>query len=222
MTSLERIGPAAVDTLVGFGWLSAWLLGLSVGLTACTAVCLPYLGTWALGRGQGGRAAAWDTAAFAAGKVTAYGVLGAAAGLLGERLLGLLRGDIGHWLIGLSAIGAGVWLLLPRGSRRHCGRLRGERASPFMMGFALSFTPCAPLAALLAAGAAAGDALQGGVYGLLFGLGAALTPLFVVIPLLGTLGRRLQQERPWLGVWLLRLGGTVLMLIGLRRVLTVL
>jgi cytochrome c-type biogenesis protein len=222
MIPIESIEPATVVTLAGFGWLSAWLLGLSVGLTTCTAVCLPYLGTWALGQGQGGRAAAWDTAAFAAGKVAAYGVLGAGAGLLGEQLLALLKGDIGHWLIGLTAVGAGVWLLVPRTPHRRCGMARGERASPFLMGFALSFTPCAPLAALLAASAGAGDVLQGGAYGLLFGLGAALTPLFVVIPLLGTFGKKLQQERPWLGPWLLRLGGLVLLLIGLRRLLTVL
>jgi len=217
MTPIELIEPAMPASTAGFGWLSAWLLGLSVGLTTCTAVCLPYLGTWALGRGQGGRAATWDTAAFAGGKVVAYAVLGATAGLLGAKLLGFLEGSIGHWLIGLTAIGAGAWLLLPRAPHRRCGMSRGERTSPFMMGFALSFTPCAPLAALLAASAGAGDVLQGGVYGLLFGLGAALTPLFIVIPLLGSFGRKLQGERPWLGPWLLRAGGMVLVLIGVSR-----
>jgi len=217
MTPIELIEPAMPASTADFGWLSAWLLGLSVGLTTCTAVCLPYLGTWALGRGQGGRAATWDTAAFAGGKVVAYAVLGATAGLLGAKLLGFLEGSIGHWLIGLTAIGAGAWLLLPRAPHRRCGMSRGERTSPFMMGFALSFTPCAPLAALLAASAGAGDVLQGGVYGLLFGLGAALTPLFIVIPLLGSFGRKLQGERPWLGPWLLRAGGMVLVLIGVSR-----
>lgn len=217
MTPIELIEPVVPASGAHFGWLSAWLLGLSVGLTTCTAVCLPYLGTWALGRGQGGRAATWDTAAFAGGKIVAYGVLGATAGLLGAQLLGFLEGNIGHWLIGLTAITAGAWLLLPRVPHRRCGMSRGERTSPFMMGFALSFTPCAPLAALLAASAGAGDVLQGGMYGLLFGLGAALTPLFVVIPLLGSFGKKLQHERPWLGPWLLRAGGLVLVSIGASR-----
>ena len=218
MIPIESIDAGSVALVAGFGWLSAWLLGLSVGLTTCTAVCLPYLGTWALGQGQGGRAATRDTALFAAGKVVAYGVLGGTAGLLGEQLLELLEGGIGHWLIGLSALLAGVWLLIPRQAHKRC-RMSGERSSPFLMGFALSFTPCAPLAALLAASAGAGDGLQGIAYGVLFGLGAALTPLFVVIPLLGSFGRRLQQQRPWLGVWMLRSGGLVLVLIGLRRLL---
>lgn len=206
-----------LETIDQFGWASVWLLGLSVGFTTCTAVCLPYLGTWALGQGQGGAAAAWDTAAFAAGKIAAYATLGAAAGMLGETLLYWLKGDFGHWLIGFTAILAGIWLVLPRKAQRRCGMSSNQRLSPFSMGFALSFTPCAPLAAMLAASAGAGDPVQGGVYGFLFGLGAALTPLFVVIPLLGSFGRRLHHERPWLGPWLLRSGGMVLILIGFSR-----
>lgn len=221
MTPLETIVPDVAAGAASLGWLSAWLLGLSVGLTTCTAVCLPYLGTWALGQGNGGRAAAWDTAAFAAGKIAAYGTLGAAAAIVGKQLLQLLQGDIGHWLIGITAIGAGLWLMLPKVRHRRCGLSRRERVSPFMMGFALSFTPCAPLAALLAASAGAGNVIHGGLYGLLFGLGAALTPLFVVIPLLGSFGKRLSNERPWLGPWLLRLGGLTLIIIGLRRVIPI-
>jgi len=206
-----------LETLDQFGWASVWLLGLSVGFTTCTAVCLPFLGTWALGQGQGGSAAALDTAAFASGKIAAYAVLGAAAGVLGEALLYWLKGDVGHWLIALTAILAGVWLVLPRKAHRRCGMSRNQRLSPFSMGFALSFTPCAPLAALLAASASTGDLIMGAVYGTLFGLGAALTPLFIVIPLLGKLGLKLQQDKPWMGQWLLWMGGAVLILIGLRR-----
>lgn len=183
----------------------------------CTAVCLPFLGTWALGQGQGGAAAARDTAVFAAGKIAAYAVLGGAAGLVGEALLYWLKGDVGHWLIALTAIFSGIWLVLPRQAHRRCGMSRNQRLSPFSMGFALSFTPCAPLAALLAASASTGDLLVGAVYGTLFGLGAALTPLFIVIPLLGKLGLKLQQDKPWMGQWLLWMGGAVLILIGLRR-----
>ncbi len=212
---------SGAEGLSQIGGLSVWLLGLSVGLTTCTAVCLPYLGTWALGQGRGGAAAALDTAAFASGKVLAYAVLGAAAGLAGEVLLIGLQGHVGHWLIGISAVAAGAWLVLPRRAQRRCGLRRGQRLSPFSMGFALSFVPCAPLAALLAATATTGDLLLGGLYGALFGLGAALTPLFIVIPLLGKLGQQLRRQRPWIGVWLLRAAGLVLMIIGLWRIIAV-
>ena len=211
---------SAAGSLTDVGMLSVWLLGVSVGFTTCTAVCLPYLGTWALSRGEGGSAATLDTAAFAMGKVAAYTVLGGIAGLLGEVLITFLNGGVGHWLIGMTAIISGVWLLWPRTRQMSCrARQRSDGASPFMMGFALSFTPCTPLAALLAASAITSNALLGSVYGFLFGLGAAFTPLFLVIPLLGSFGRAIRAEQPWLGKWLLRMGGIALMSIGLQRVL---
>lgn len=212
----------AVGSLGEVGMLSVWLLGISVGFTTCTAVCLPYLGTWALSRGEGSGAATMDTFAFAMGKVAAYALLGGVAGMMGEILITFLKGGIGHWLIGMAAIVSGVWLMWPRKAHMSCGaRHRAAGASPFFMGFALSFTPCTPLAALLAASAITGDGLLGSVYGFLFGLGAAFTPLFLVIPLLGSFGRALQIEQPWLGKWLLRMGGVALMVIGLRRILLV-
>ncbi len=32
-------------------FFSVWLLGVSMGLTACTVTCLPFMGTWVLGHG---------------------------------------------------------------------------------------------------------------------------------------------------------------------------
>ena len=201
-------------------WVSVWLLGLSVGLTTCTLTCLPYMGSWALGRGEGGEAAALDTAAFALGKIAAYATLGSLAGVFGQALILLLKGGIGHYLIGAASIFAGIWLLIPKQHKASCGRYSGkQRLSPFFMGYTLSFTPCAPLAALLGACATSGGLLNGAGYGALFGFGAALTPLFIVIPLLGAFGRKLKVEQAWLGRWLLRGGATVLILIGVRRIL---
>lgn len=207
-----------LNALNEVGWLSVWLLGLSVGLTTCTAVCMPYLGTWAIGQGQGGAAAAWDTGRFASGKIAAYAVLGGGAGLLGSTVTVWLNDGVGHIMIGLASVFAGLWLLRPHSPQRGCAaRRRTQGLSPFAMGFALSFTPCAPLAALLAASASAGDAPLGAFYGFLFGLGAALTPLFIVIPLLGKFGQSLRDGRPWLSLWLPRIGGLVLIAIGLNR-----
>ena len=55
---------------------TVWLLGVSMGLTACTVTCLPFMGTWALGRASGHREAYLPTAVFLAGRVTTYTVLG--------------------------------------------------------------------------------------------------------------------------------------------------
>lgn len=201
------------------GWFSIWILGLSVGFTTCTAVCMPYLGSWALSRGEGAASALKDTGMFALGKIAAYATLGGIAGMLGNIILVYLKGGIGHYLIGITSAIAGLWLLRPGQGNFSCsGKRHAGKYSPVLMGYALSFTPCAPLAALLAASASAGDGVMGFAYGIAFGLGAALTPLFIVIPLIGSFGHKLQQGRPWMGRWLKIMGGSVLLVIGLNRI----
>lgn len=205
---------------IAVGLLSIWILGLSVGLTACTATCLPFMGALVLGGGQSGWAAFRQTGAFALGKVLAYTVLGTAAGFLGEVLLDIVEGNLGHWLIGGVSVLAGVMLVYGHKAAKGCATSRlFNNAPPFALGFVLSFVPCAPLAALLAAAALGGDPVQGLAMGAMFGLGAALTPLFIVVPLLGRLGREMTQSHPsWL-VAVRWLGALILVALGLRRML---
>lgn len=197
------------------GFAGVWLLGLSVGLTACVASCLPFMGTWIMGRGGDGRGALRDTASFLLGKLAAYALLGALAGALGAWLTQALESGVGMVFIGGASVWAGIWLLLPA-KRQGCGT-RKLPLPPFALGFALSLTPCAPLASLLAVGALSGSAWTGAGYGLAFGLGAAVTPLLLIAPLLGRFGMALREGRPWMGTWLKRGGGAVLIALGLRR-----
>lgn len=194
---------------------AVWLLGLSLGLTACTVTCLPYMGSWVLARERG---TVWaDTLAFLTGRIAAYTGLGLAAGLAGAWLAATLKAGVGHLAIGLASIAAGLWLLTPP-AHRPCGaRRRAVQLSPFALGFSLSLVPCAPLASLLAFAAQAGSAPAGAAYGLVFGLGAAATPLLLVLPLLGRFGQRLREERAWLGTWLRWAAGLVLVVLGLYR-----
>lgn len=198
------------------GLAGVFILGVSVGLTACAVSCLPFIGTWALARGGGGWAAAEDLAAFLAGRLAGYAALAAVAGLAGETLARVLAGPAGHWAIGLAGIAAGLALL---GGGRAAKPCRASRAGlpPAALGAALSLTPCLPLTSLLAAAALAGGAAQGALMGLVFGLGAAVTPLVVAVPLLGLFGRALRDH----GIQrLLRWGGAlVLMALGLRRIM---
>lgn len=196
------------------GVASAWLLGLSLGLTACTVTCLPYLGAWMLARERA--TAVPDTIAFLAGRVAAYALMGLAAGLAGTWLTRALASGAGHVAVGLAAVAAGLWLLLGRPHKTCAGR-RGQ-ASPLALGFTLSLTPCAPLASLLAFAAQAGSAPAGMAYGLAFGLGAAVTPLLVLLPALGWFGQRLREARAELGLWLRRGAGAVLVLLGVYRI----
>lgn len=200
--------------------LSIWVLGLSVGLTACTATCLPFMGALVVGGGHSPGTAFRQTGAFALGKVLAYAVLGAVAGLFGEVLLDVVESNLGHWLIGGASIAAGAFLILGHKAAKGCSTSRlFQGAPPFVLGFVLSFVPCAPLAALLAAAALGADPVHGLAMGVAFGLGAALTPLFVVMPLLGHLGREMVNDRPGLMVAMRWLGALILVALGVRRIL---
>jgi thiol:disulfide interchange protein DsbD len=223
---------------------AVWLLGVSMGLTACTVTCLPFMGTWALGRASGQREAFLHTSVFLAGRVTTYTILAALAGAVGLGLAQALGGPLGNALIGAASILAGLWLLAkPAG--KSCSAVPGYAAlsagavppaptftapirihrrkadslPPLFLGAALSLTPCTPLASLLALAAHAGSAAQGASYGLAFGLGAAMTPILVLVPLAGRLGRELRAGRPWLSRWLIWSAAAVLILLGVRRLL---
>lgn len=204
-------------------FFTIWLLGVSLGLTACTATCLPFMGTWVLGRGGSQRQALWDTGMFVAGRILAYSLLGAIAGGAGVWLAQVLRGGTGNVLIGLSSIAAGLWLLRAGNAHRPCGAVRNVgKTPPVMMGFSLSLTPCAPLASLLAVCAAAGSIQTGLSHGVAFGLGAALTPLLLLLPLISLLGRHLRDNREWITRWIRWGAALVLVLLGIRRILLVL
>jgi cytochrome c-type biogenesis protein len=202
---------------------TVWLLGASLGLTACTATCLPFMGTWVLGRGGSQLHALRDTALFVSGRILAYCLLGALAAGAGTWLAQALRGGTGNFVIGLASIAAGVWLLRSAKAHAPCGVARSAGGTPpLLLGFSLSLTPCAPLASLLAVCAAAGSIRLGMANGVAFGLGAALTPLLVLLPLISLLGKNLRDNREWLTRWIRWGAAAVLILLGLRRIFLVL
>ena len=212
---------------------TVWFLGVSMGLTACTVTCLPFMGTWALGRASGQREALLHTGVFLGGRVATYTVLATLAGAAGLGLAKALGGTWGNAVIGGASILAGLWLLAkPAG--KACGavspaptfvapvcihRHKADSLPPLFLGAALSLTPCMPLASLLALAANAGSAAQGAAYGLAFGLGAAMTPILVLVPLAGRMGRELRTGRAWLSRWLLWSAAAVLIVLGVRRLL---
>ena len=202
---------------------TVWLLGASLGLTACTATCLPFMGTWVLGRGGTQMQALRDTALFVSGRILAYILLGALAAGAGAWLAQMMRGGTGNFIIGAASIAAGLWLLRPGKMHAPCDAARNSGSTPpLLLGFSLSLTPCAPLASLLAVCAAAGSVKLGMASGAAFGLGAALTPLLVLLPLISLLGKNLRDNREWLTRWIRWGAAAVLVLLGLRRIFLVL
>lgn len=131
-----------------------------------------------------------------------------------------MRGGVGNLVIGMASLLAGGWLLYSGSKHASCGVARwGNRAPPLMLGFSLSLTPCAPLAALLAVCAAAGSIEFGMLNGVAFGLGAALTPLLILLPLIGIFAKNLGDNRAWLVCWMRWGAAAVLLLLGMRRIL---
>lgn len=202
---------------------TVWLLGASLGLTACTATCLPFMGTWVLGRGGTQMQALRDTGLFVAGRILAYTMLGAIAAAAGAWLSQVMRGGTGNLVIGFASLAAGVWLLRSAKPHSPCGVARSAGATPpLLLGFSLSLTPCAPLASLLAVCAAAGSIKLGMANGVAFGLGAALTPLLILLPLISLFGKSLRDNREWITRWIRWGAAAVLIVLGLRRIFLVL
>jgi thiol:disulfide interchange protein DsbD len=221
---------AMLDPATQIGVGTVWLLGASMGLTACTVTCLPFIGTWALGRASGQGEAIRHTLSFLAGRVLAYTALAWLAASAGLGLVRLLDSGLGNTLIGLASVFAGLWLLAAR-RRPACpppsraGQpvpFHGRRHAtpPFFLGLTLALTPCTPLASLLALAAQTQNIAQGASYGLAFGLGAAMTPILLLVPLAGRLGRAMHSGRAWMRPALVWLAAIVLIVLGLRRLAT--
>lgn len=200
---------------------SVWLLGVALGLTACTVTCLPFMGSWAIGRQGGMRAVLLDTVAFLGGRLFAYTALGALAGTLGAGLVRVLSGGIGHLAIGLASFLGAAYLLWPRlfASGQPCQPVAGwAQGSPFLIGVSLTLIPCTPLTTLLATCASSHSAWGGAAYGASFGAGTLLTPMLVLIPACGRFGESLRAQRSWLVPWIRTLAACVLAGLGYHRV----
>ena len=206
-----------MNVMTGLSWTSALLVGLSVGLTTCAFGCLPFLGVWAFGRAGGSGEAARHTALFITGRLMAYTLLGGVAGAFGGTLERVLSMGASHVALGTVSVVAGL-LLLRRGLRpASCATAGRASVPPLLLGLTMALTPCAPLASLLGACATAASGATGASLGLAFGLGAAVTPVLLIVPVLGGMGQRMTERQAGLGRWL-RLGGAmVLVWLGVNR-----
>jgi cytochrome c-type biogenesis protein len=198
--------------------VSVLLLGLSLGMTACAVTCMPFIGTWAFGRAESQSGAWRDTLSFLGGRLVAYTTLGGISGGLGAFFVKQLSAGIGNIAIGLVAIFAATWLLWPSAKSPQCSsRKRLHGLPPMLMGAAMTLIPCAPLTTLLAAAAAGGSIERGAFLGLLFGTGALMTPMLVLIPVAAGLGRHIRLERHWIIVWVRSGAAAVLFYLGKVR-----
>jgi uncharacterized protein len=179
-------------------------MGLAFGMGPCLLVCFPYLGPVFLGLPDGTRASWRVLLPHSLGRICAYTAYGATAGQVGGWAGQAMGAETIRAVTGLAALAVGIALLLRAPSCR-CRPMERHTLSDgvlpgglFLMGAAMTLTPCGPLSAVMVAAAAGGSAIWGGMLGVSFGLGATLIPALVFGVGLAHLSQRLRAR---LGEW---------------------
>lgn len=169
--------------------------GLLTGFSHCIGMCGPLVGAFAMRRRVERKELSTPLVLFQSGRLTTYGLLGLAAGLVGSVLVTVVRQWQGAFSIGLGLVvlllGVGLLGLFPLqrwiaglAPARQIGRgikhwmASDHPAAPFGLGMANGLLPCGPVYAMAVLAAASGDPLRGASLMLIFGLGTLL-------PLLG-------------------------------------
>lgn len=165
-------------------------IGLGFGsIGPCFLTCTPILVTYIAGTRKGWRRAMFDVAAFLAGRLVAYCLLGALAGISGgliRRFAGPTAASVGMVVGGLVSIGLSVMVFAGKGfsSGGACGksgRYAWGSAGALVFGFVVGVSPCAPLAALLFELSLMSKGVWDGImYAASFGLGTLLSGMVVI------------------------------------------
>ena len=164
--------------------------------------CTPVLITYIVGRKERGGEALADILIFLIGRLTAYVMLGALAGLSGAVLKRFITPSAATFI---SPVTGGVSMILgilvlaykePVACACGAGPVRKIYGfgSLFTLGFILGISPCAPLTALLLEIALMSKSVfDGASYAFFFGLGTLLSGLLVVGALAGIIGGLLKR-----------------------------
>ena len=173
-------------------------IGFTFGIAGpCIFFCTPVLVTYLLGRKDRWREALRDILTFLIGRLLAYTLLGALAGLSGSVLRRFINPSaavlIGP-LSGAVCIILGILVLVYKEPVTcACGSTSGRKiygyGSLFALGFILGISPCAPLAVLLLEIALMSKSVfEGASYAFCFGLGTLFSGLLVIGALAGIIG----------------------------------
>ena len=192
-----------------------FLLGMAYGATVCSLTCLPCLGTYLMGCGNGFRDGVIASIFFMLGKVASYTIFGGLAGLLGQ-VLTLTAGQQ-RIIPGIALIGAA--LMLPFMSADGCKKpygTTGKRTSLLLLGMATSLAPCPPLAAILLLAAKEGSWFIGAGYGFLYGTGLMLSPLLVAGGGLALIAKKIRLELAGIKPWLQGAAMLIMIIMGMQ------
>jgi thiol:disulfide interchange protein DsbD len=219
-----------IDVNMVVGIPMAATLGFAYGMGPCLVSCAPFLAPVFLAS-EGGMKQSWRILLpLSLGRLVAYSSLGGVAGAVGYHVKGMATGSALHLLLGSAVLLMGVALLL-RKPKLGCAsdapvkQLTLHRIDTpvqrtmmpgglFLMGIAMTLSPCAPLGLVLFSAAMSGSEVSGMLLGLCFGLGAIFVPSIAFGVGMAYIGSRLRvQLKGWLphierlSAWLLVLTG---------------
>ncbi len=185
-----------MDTLVTY--LQIFGIGFSFGIAGpCFLTCTPVLITYIAGSRKGPAETFKDIFTFLSGRLLAYLLLGALAGLSGAVLKKFTDLSISAYfqpLAGMVTILFAIILLTGKsGDNCACPTARGKMVNfggIFAFGFLIGVSPCAPLLALLFDITLMSKGILDGIfYALFFGLGTFLSGLITIGVIAGILTR---------------------------------
>lgn len=211
------------------GYAASLFIGLSYGLTFCSSACLPYITSYIASIGAGFRKGVFATAIYNSGRVTAYVLVGGLTCLsrsfLNEAFLIPYQG-YASLAFGFATVLVGVSIFFRLGKAQcDCGaegknslKFRGLSfdVRAFAMGLTRGLMVCPPLIALLFYALTSPVFLDPLLFALLFGLGTALSPLFLV----GGVAGWLLKKATLLSRWISAAGAVILIILGLSAMLT--
>jgi len=164
--------------------LQVFSIGLFLGLSLpCLIYCLPVILALNIHSGNNFKKISAGLLLFFLGRLLAYILLGALAGVSGYLLNQFIGASLNFYsklIAGLISIGFGLYVLFYRrqegkrcSSNKHQVLTNGEF---FIFGLTVGISPCPPLMGLLLEVALISkNPLQGSIYGLMFGLGTFVT-----------------------------------------------
>lgn len=173
-------------------------VGFTVGLSfQCFFVCAPLILTYVSAVEKDWRNSLWDLALLLGGRLIAYILLGALAGVSGTLLERFRRSGISNTVNQISAailITLGASIALGAGFRiKPCADFAQRKGvkgiSLAVVGFAIGVSPCLPLLTVMfQIILISKSALAGAVYALCFGLGTSLASFVIIGPAGAALG----------------------------------